>query len=252
MAVVMAESENGWAGQECRPWPNAVTSMGEGSACWSVEPVPRPPVGIPVVQARCGRGVEQRQQCGDRPARRAPGSWRRRCRIDRREHGAGHDRALGQPGRLQRAALAPGPHRRRRPGRTAGARAGRPTPSPGPRTGWTSRRCGSVRRRARCRACVFGRLVAPRVDDACRRGSGPRRCPSRLSHRAATISATSSRAARSAACPRPRRPPSRRDARTRRSRRGCRRPRTRRSKASPRPTRARPTRPGPSGGRAGG
>lgn len=32
MAAVIADSENGWAGQECLPWPNAVTRSGDGVA----------------------------------------------------------------------------------------------------------------------------------------------------------------------------------------------------------------------------
>ena len=35
MADVIAASENGCAGQVCRPCPNAVTSIGDGSALWS-------------------------------------------------------------------------------------------------------------------------------------------------------------------------------------------------------------------------
>ena len=35
MAAVIADSENGWAGQECLPCPKAVTIIGDGSALGS-------------------------------------------------------------------------------------------------------------------------------------------------------------------------------------------------------------------------
>ena len=52
MAAVIAASENGWAGHECLPCPNAVTSMGEGSALGSAS------------RWRCHRSGSQRSSPG--------------------------------------------------------------------------------------------------------------------------------------------------------------------------------------------
>jgi len=54
----MAASENGCAGQECRPCPKAVTSMGEGRASGRSDgggPIDRDPTAL----ARRHRRVEQ-------------------------------------------------------------------------------------------------------------------------------------------------------------------------------------------------
>ena len=69
------------------------------------EAVAVPAIGIPALQARGRRGIQQRQQRGDRPARRHVDHARAGVERDRFQHGAGHDRPLRQPGALQRAAL---------------------------------------------------------------------------------------------------------------------------------------------------
>ena len=70
-----------------------------------VQPVPRPSLRVPVFQPRSGRGVEQRQQGGDRPAGRHLVAHVAGVQDNRGQHRAGHDRALRQAGGLQRAAL---------------------------------------------------------------------------------------------------------------------------------------------------
>lgn len=63
-----------------------------------------PPVRVPAVEARGHGRVEQRQQCGDGPARWNVDDTVTGVEGDRGQHGTRHDRALRQPRALQRAA----------------------------------------------------------------------------------------------------------------------------------------------------
>ena len=200
IAAVIADSENGCAGQECLPCPNAVTSMGDGNASASVRRWRCHRVGIPAAPDRepptCSAGgasVAIVQPAGTSTTA-SPVS-----KVDRGQHGARHDRALRQPGALERAALREVAVAVGATGRaSSGCSRGRPAPSPAPPSGSTSTRCGSARRRVRSHAA--GRRRAPRpTASTIRSNSGPSlEVESRCCSTSSMTAATSSSAARSA------------------------------------------------------
>ena len=240
--MVIAASENGCAGTRVPAVPEGGHQHRRRQRARIGEPVSVPAVGIPESQAGRSRGVEQRQQRGDRPARRHVDDARAGVERDRFQHGAGHDRTLRQPGALQRAALGELGVTGGDAARSLGVldRSTSAQPSAAIRFDidamWisaTSMRDAAeadVRRLRRPRRRRSGRTARRRMaalESSCAHSALRRRRPPRRARRARP------------ACPTRRRPPWHRGARTRPSRRG------RRTRAPAARTRLRRRSPGP-------